>query len=310
MSSLEAALTALLGHRVTPADVTAIGATALADATRKFAVVDREQRKKHVVLCSPESDPQRMAATAQTIRKVKDALGPTLGAHVIDVVAVGDWNGLSLAAFPHCVGLSTNALVGRVQRSLVAPRVFEWLRKATKATASDPTPDERDAFRSALVECTTVPVLSDRVRKAAAASIARLDGARFISKRVLMHQDFWIGNVMMAAPNDREAGWRDSFVIIDWPAAMIRGFAIIDLLRFAHSSSASHDVLRREVDAHCRILGCPLEDSRAHLLAFAGHLWSTLGEFPRGKFVELVEGCLSMLETVGAVESSSASSAA
>jgi hypothetical protein len=66
---------------------------------------------------------------------------------------------------------------------------------------------------------------------------------------VLMHGDFWKGNILIAPKADFPAAgtrWNERFVIIDWPGSITQGYAMFDLIRLAQSFRLSSNALKRD----------------------------------------------------------------
>src|SRR5262245_12849925 len=116
-----------------------------------------------------------------------------------------------------------------------------------------------------------------------------------------MHGDLQKGNLLL--------DWRDPvdptgrpywprFVVIDWPGALIKGYAIYDLICLARSLNLTGWRLRAEIAHHCSLLGCDLVDTRSYLMAALGHIGAHLGRFPLSLFANDAQSCLKTLETV------------
>ncbi|MCP4006756.1 MAG: phosphotransferase, partial [bacterium] len=112
---------------------------------------------------------------------------------------------------------------------------------------------------------------------------------------VLIHNDFWRGNVLL--DSTRSGPWPERFVVIDWGGSRVRGHAIFDLIRMADCLKLGDRVLRGEVEAHCRILECELIDARSHLFSALGHLAMNLDRFPLPRFLEMAQQCVQRLDS-------------
>lgn len=277
-------------------------AKAVADDCTKLLVRDRHRRPVMVVLCSSPVSPQLVRRGMQRAREAKRALGPALGRVILDPLGEGDLAGCSYGILPYCPPLSTHRLIRRVQRRILRPFVLRWLRSATSATVAEVDPQQlQHAFMNPLIHLEGLPAASDHLRHAASEAMQSLAGGAWRPCHVLMHGDLWDGNILInngdAARSRRQRGSR--FVLIDWPGALIKGYAMYDLLRFAQAMSLHGAPLRREVTMHCQLLGCPFLHARFHLIASLGYLAMHLEHFPFARYTEMATRCLRALEAVG-----------
>ena len=116
----------------------------------------------------------------------------------------------------------------------------------------------------------------------------------------MAHNDLWAENVLIDRRGLGRGMQGGGLVIIDWPGASLRGFAIMDLIRLSRAFAVKGRRLRKEMAAHCGILGCELEDARSHLLAGLGNILTNREHFPIPLFLNMANGCLDRLESVGA----------
>jgi hypothetical protein len=210
---------------------------------------------------------------------------------------------LSFAALPHCRSLGESRLVWYWQRRALRPVVFEWLRRATEKTLHQPGADELDgSFGAPLRHLSKLAAMPDDVRRAATTALDRLERGVWRPKHVLMHNDLWEGNILIDDANitDRAGRpWTERFVVIDWPGAVLKGYAIYDLIRLSRGMALSGRRLREEIEAHGRILGCDVEDAGSHLLAALGFLGTHLEHFPPEAYRRTTITCLGILGRIG-----------
>ncbi len=272
------------------------------DAVTKWLICDARQRRVAVVLCASPVSPGLVARGMHRAREAKKALGPDLGRVILDSLQEGEILGLSYTVLPYCRPLSERRLIRRVQCGLLRPAVLDWLRNATKLTVREVSgTDAAEEFGKPLRHLSDHPELPDTLRSPAETAWERLKTGRWSPRHVLMHNDFWDGNILIDHRNVTGRGgrpWRNRFVIIDWPGASVRGYAFYDLLRFARATSWSIHRLHDEVAAHCRILGCELADAPCHLLAALGCLEMHRERFPLPHFIRTANGCLDTLWAV------------
>lgn len=279
----------------------------VADDPMKLLVRDRSGQPAGVLLCAAPVAPELVAGNMQRARRAKQALGADLGRAILDPLLEGWAFGLSYALLPYCRPLSDARLLRRVQRLALGPALFGWLRRATQSTVTDGATTGPDPeIITALERLAAIPELTDRARSAAGHALDRLDRGAWRPRRVLMHGDFYLGNVLID-PGTRAGAprrswpwpWSARFVIIDWPGSRTDGFAFFDLVRMAQSTRPPRGRLRAEVAAHCRLLGCEPADARSYLAAALGDLGGDLEYFPIERYAEIADSSLKVLEDLG-----------
>lgn len=277
-------------------------AKAVADDCMKLLVRDRHRRPVMVVLCSSPVSPQLVRRGMQRAREAKRALGPALGHVILDPLAEGDIAGCSYSILPYCRPLSNKRLIRRIQRRMMRPVVLRWLRLATSATVTNVAASHlQRAFMIPLAHLADLRAVPDHLRHGASAALRALDHGIWTPCYVLMHGDLWDGNILIhhADPTGFGRPWGARFVLIDWPGALLNGYAIYDLLRFAQAMSLQGRQLRRELEIHCRVLDCRFEHARFHLLTSLGYLAMHLEHFPPARYAKMSASCVRVLETIG-----------
>jgi hypothetical protein len=181
-----------------------------------------------------------------------------------------------------------------VQRALLAPRLLEWLFRVCASTLSEVDGSALDvSFGMPLQRLTMVEGLAPAVRHDATLALRRLCDRSWRPRHVLMHGDFWMGNVLMDRLVDEHAraGWADRFVVIDWAGSELRGYPFYDLVRFSLSVGMTPRALRAEVTRHSNVLGVDSLDAMSSLLSALGHLAIHLECFPMEQYLRMVHAC-------------------
>ncbi|MEW6302592.1 MAG: hypothetical protein AB1705_03920 [Verrucomicrobiota bacterium] len=270
--------------------------------TASFLVCTRYERPAAMLICSPAVQPDHAERAVARARLTREVLGAELGRVVLQPLATGWHEGLSYALWPYRIPLSNRRGVWRLQRMRLRPCLLEWLREATRHTV-------REVFPSAVDDHFVAPLQSLRddaqfsapLREHAAQAVHRLHNGAWKPVHVFEHNDLWKDNILLNAPvlQSLVSTPPDGlFSIIDWWGAKAEGYGIYDLIHLAESLRLSRTQLAREVDAHCRILGCELADARGYLLAALGWLRLNLEGFPMERFLALAESCSRSLDTV------------
>jgi len=263
----------------------------VADQTYKYLVVSSEGKHLAVVLCSPRVSPGLIARGNRRAAEAKRALGPELGAVVLDPLGEGRVDGLSYVVLPYCEPLGEKRLAGWLQRRRVRPRVLDWLLGLTRQTMRDVSEADRHGrFIRPLGRLASAVDACDDVRRAAEWGLKSLEKGGWTPRYVLMHNDLWKGNILL----DRGGG----IVVIDWPGSLMDGYGVYDLLRLADSFGLGDRALGEQVRAHCRVLGCDPRDAVSHLAAGLGHMMDHLDHFPMHRFLPLAEKCVRRITSV------------
>ena len=271
------------------------------DGTTVLLLRDAKGRSRAVVLCAAPASPELVQRAVHHARQAKMILGPSLGAHIPDPLMEGSLQGLSYAVMPYCNSLSNFRPVWWMQRALLRPSILEWLRSATECTVRDVEPvDIERSFAEPLREVASFKLPNSRIRAAADRARERLYSGEWSPKYVLMHADFWKGNILIrpASSASERKQWRDRFIIIDWPGSEIHGYAIFDLIRMSQSMRLNTRSLRREIAGHCQLLKCKGTDSMSYLLAALGHIAMNLEHFPVDAYARMAESCFATLEEI------------
>jgi hypothetical protein len=267
----------------------------LPDSSTKYLGFDRQGQIVAVVICSPAILPDAVDRNLELMKLAWCALGGWSDV-ILAPYRTGRVAGRSYAVFPYCRTLTQSRYVWIAQRAWIRPVVLEWLRGALATTVRDASDRERDeSFRIPLEHLEDWAAMPIEVRSAASATLERFRKGLWSPRHCLMHGDLWKGNILLAP---RTRGYR-RFVLIDWGSSVTEGYGIYDLLRVASSMKVRGHRLRKEIQAHCELLGCDYVDARSHLVAALGHGGMNLGYFPLESYKALFLQCLRQLSSVG-----------
>jgi hypothetical protein len=269
----------------------------LGDSTKVF-FVRRKARKPHaVVLLSPAGSPSIVHEAMRRARTVAEVLPPHLASRVLLPIARGFVDQRSYAVLPYCYQLSRFHPLWAVQRRILRSVLIKWLGETARVTVAQPKSSEIEVdFAEPLRRLADSKKVSPRLRMAAESAATRLASRQWLPKYVLMHGDFWRGNIMIRPPRPGfHERWQDRIVLIDWLGARLAGYPIFDLMRILRDLKFSRSAARRELQRHCEILECESQDLHSHLCAALAHIHANLNEFPFHQFLTMSESCFDTL---------------
>jgi len=236
-----------------------------------------------VLKVSPPTFPNVIRDMTKKAKQAREILGDELGRVIPRPLGEWDMDGVSCALFEELSPISSTRIKRIVQLNRIKSAVLRWLREVVKIDRG--VNCQAETCLRALSEC---PYRSFQFP--AESALARLTAGDFVARSTVMHSDLWIGNILLDPLGTRE------FVVIDWRGSSVNGFPIFDLVKFAASARLSRSILRAELVAHAKLLGCDLQDTRSYLLAALGHVWLSLDQFPPDRFAAMAAESLQTLE--------------
>jgi len=261
------------------------------DDTTKILIHNRKGKKVAVLICSyiKYSDlPERNLRYSQ---EIKHLLGPEIGDVILSPLLYGRERGVSYAVWPYCNPISRNRFIKRTQLYLIRKSIFRWLRNITQLTKQKPSPTELvNDFLIPLEILSKNKKISIRIRKEIGNTIRRLNEKKWTPYFILAHNDLWYDNFLLKKN-------RNNITIIDWAGAKEKSYAINDLTKIFRTGNFSLKEFRGELEEHCKILRCDLEDSKGYLLSSFAFLGENLDQFPENRYLGLVETSCNYLFT-------------
>jgi hypothetical protein len=261
-------------------------AASVADSTQKY--IFQAGHGRWILIISSEISPLIVQRGADRQRQAKSLLRGNAGESIELPVVQGFHVACSYALWPLRQPMSSNPFRRKVEKLLLAPRVFRWLREVASQTVK---PADRSAMAEHAARLQGVAALPSSIKSAAEAAERAFLSGKVPALHVLHHGDLWRGNVLRAPS-------KTGFIIIDWAGAKIDGVPFFDLVKFGRSIGASRSRLRREFAAHGSVLGCHPSDALPYVLCSLGRLSSELEYFPETMFVEM---CKQHFQTLSAV---------
>jgi len=268
----------------------------LADDSTKLLIESTSGEPLAVGHCSPTIAPGKAAHDAERMQTARAALGEELGRCIPEVLWEGEVGGTSCVVQPYFRPFSRSRVLYKMQRLALTPALFGWLRRVAEKTACDVEPDAD--LLGALRVLSRAEGADAGVKEAAAEAADRLASGSWSPRRVLMHGDLWMGNVLGGRPGGAPLSWAQPgrFTVIDWGGLRLDGWPFRDLITASASLGAPRRRLAGEVRAHARILGRPPEEARLHLAAALAELGGDLGHFPYERYIEATNSMMGDLD--------------
>lgn len=233
--------------------------------TFKYAAIGEANRSDVFVIVSSSADPNAVVENARRGEEARRALGE-LGDVIPSPIRFGVVDGRSYAVFPHYRPFRFRGrprFLGDLQRLMLVRRALPWFRAATKRTADEPTPEERqDLFIAPLRRLGDTPDVPNKTRAAAEMALGRLEKGAWSPLLSFTHDDSGFGNFLK--PNGRPASKYP--IIIDWERSLVRGYGFYDIIGMSSARLCARRV-RAELERHRQILDCDPRDIRNYLLA-------------------------------------------
>ncbi|MEM9215067.1 MAG: hypothetical protein AAGD25_12060 [Cyanobacteria bacterium P01_F01_bin.150] len=268
------------------------------DDVTKLIVKDQRDRPSAVILCSPPAYPHIVATYMERTQQASKVLGPTLDHVVVAPLHQGTVNGLSYTVLPYHQPLESSKLKWYWQRFRLGPEMFQLLQQITATTCQAAGEEQvKNNFVKPLNYLIQLEECPDSCRNLAKKALASLSDKSWQPHHVLMHNDLWKGNVLLSREQNRSGkNWQNRFVLIDWSGSTTQGYGIYDLIRLAGSMQLSATSLRHQLEAHCKVLNCTMEQAEYHLVTALGYLAVHLENFPMNRFLDLLQNCMNTFE--------------
>lgn len=268
------------------------------DDALKLIVRDIKSSPTAVVLYSSLTSPHLVTRGMDIAEQTKLMLGDEEGSVILDPLGRGEIEGRSYAILPYCRPLSSRRSMHYIQRHLLRPGILRWLRNVTEETVKEIAPINIESkILRPLQHVEHLRTIEEEIRLACRHALYRLESRQWIPQCVFMHNDLWEGNILLKEREAQEKGFGNNyrFVLIDWAGAMLKGYAIYDLVRVSRSMGLKGRRFAREVHRHCKLLGCTQEDAMGYLLAAIGHIGLNPESFPVEAYARLTRLCFEQL---------------
>jgi len=258
----------------------------VADAARRFAVLDKGGRPIAFGLCSQPIAPNFVRRAVEHAACARAMLPEDLGAPVLLPDSLGTVDGCSFAVYPFLRTFSHSAAWRRLQLLRHRGAVMTWLHEIARATR---TPADRSRVEAGCESLIGFAGISKLAKAVASAAAARVGSGAWAPATTLCHQDFWWGNVL---PDPPVRGARLRFRVIDWGGSTPTGLPGLDLIRGLESFRFSAPLRRRHFQMHAAALACSSVELVFSIAAALGEMSIHLEHFPPQRFVEMADRCL------------------
>ena len=270
-----------------------LGSVSRNDGPAAYRVSGRSGGALAVLLCSARSYPEMVQRGMSRASNARDALAPQQARAILMPLLEGRVENCTFALLRYCSPLTARRPLRWLQRALLAPRLLEWLFQVGASTLSDVDNSlVESSFGEPLQRLASLEGLAPSVRDSATLALRRLRDGAWQPRYVLMHGDFWMGNVLIHPIDSHgHVAWADRFIVIDWAGSELKGYPFYDLVRFAMSVGMTPRALRAEVVRHCQALGVDFRDAMSSLLGALGHVALHLECFPMDQYLRMAHAC-------------------
>lgn len=260
---------------------------ALADATRKF-LCPIPQGGDGFLLLSSFGNPKLVARGVRNIESIRAVLPADLAAPVLTPAAAGEIASLTYAVWPRKQTLHRNRFVAAYQKWRLMPALYDWLFGLCRESLVAPADDGElaEGFVAPLEFMAAHSGQTEAIRAAARVSLDRLAAGAWRPRHCIQHSDFWVGNIILPSAAERRQG-APRFFVVDWAGARLKGYPLIDLVRFMQSVRARAPRRERESRRYLEALGCDRADTTGYILAALGALGANLEYFPEDRYLAL-----------------------
>jgi hypothetical protein len=184
--------------------------------------------------------------------------------------------------------LSSNRVLAKIQKIIIAPSILRWLNDVAVHTLHRGESTQLASFVEELISVSSLP---EYIKSLAVVSRLGFLTGEIAPLSVLQHGDLGFWNVLRAP--SQPAG----FIIIDWPGATVDGSPFFDLVKFASSIGATPKQLLQYLQRYSDSIECNAAMALPYILAGLGRLHLELEHFPENRFIALCE------QKIGAVQS-------
>lgn len=243
-------------------------------------------RGDYILIVSSDVSPQLVARGSNLQKQAKLRLHAGVEDPIELAVYEGAASGRSYAVWPRRQPLRLDRVWSKIERLRIAPRVYRWLRDLTSQTVC---PSNEVTQIANLERLQHVSGLARPIKIEALKAAEAFRKAHIPPMAVVQHSDLHLGNILRA-PTSR------CFIVIDWAGARVDGSPYFDLVKFSLSLGASKYRLRKEIEAHSKLLNCEGSCAMPYVLSGLGALHSQLEYFPKARFLVLCERKFSAIQ--------------
>jgi hypothetical protein len=196
--------------------------------------------------------------------------------------------------------VSKNVIARRLQKLLVAPRVFDWLDRVARRTLCCSLEAEKNeaVYLRPLLAFYNNARYPDELRGLARQALAELQAGKLRQVTHLQHSDLWLGNILLPRNFADFVRKRRAFYIIDWGGATISGVPFFDMVRFAASVRPAKAYFKRLVSRHCELIECERSDAKLYLIVALANVGMNLENFPESRYLKMCSETIDLISSI------------
>ncbi len=271
------------------------------DSPYKYYLPGIKPENDAVLMVSREAFPDFIERAVNNSRKAHALLSDQLSSVVLEPANDGRYRDLSYAIWPEHRPISDSRLIRKLQKKWLDPKVFTWLNGIAKDSMNQNIDEKSvDQFISTPLECiATNPQLSDNIHSYATKALQHLNTKKWTPITILQHSDFWLGNILFLKKTTRSSANNFGFCVIDWGGAQTHGAPVFDLVRYCISTHVSISRAREEFLRYAKTIQIEPRELIYHLICALGQIGMNLEQFPENRYLEMCEGNVSFIQTLG-----------
>lgn len=265
-------------------DVMRMPSPRVADSTLLLVVKDQKAKPLGVVHVSQAGDPDQVKRSCSKAKSIAEKLGGPLNSPVLLPLWLGEAEGRS-CSFTQLKVATECGWVWSYQKRRMRQPVLEWLFASARKTIKMADPNEGpQLFFGNLSYFDGKVGFTKEFNNAVASAKSALTKGKWTPRHMVDHNDLWKGNVML----ENKYSHYHKFYVIDWAAANLQGYGILDFITFSKSFGVRSESMAKWLSRYAELLDGNVDAILYQYLAGMGHLGRNLNNFPYDRFVQKV----------------------
>lgn len=271
----------------------------IADATYSYYLKKTGSDDAFVIIIANEEFPSTVKEASDKARLVAATLSPGTAHHVLMPVVEGLYAGQTYAVFPQYTASSANRILRTMRRARFSGRICSWLGDVGQQSRQDcgSSLAREQSFTRPLTALAQETEMPSGIRDFSRYCLSAISDGSVDLFTVVEHGDFWSGNIVYDDVGFFPMISSGDFFVIDWRGSRLDGYAGIDIVRYGISSYGTKN---RGAGKLLKMYKAAMNISDLQLSLFCmasmGRLGMNLDQFPKGRYIKLVESVFGFLK--------------